>query len=127
MRVSEPQMLQFLLYSTVEGWRLQADGESRLLDHAPDSRSERRVGGETFEFGMSVEEEHDLHTLQGRLERRRLGEVSLHQLHVAAEQVACSLWIAHEGLEGHTRLGEQPDQRSSDVTGRAGYQDHPRS
>src|SRR3712207_3242879 len=111
-------MLQFLLYSTVEGWRLQADGESRLLDHAPDSRSERRVGGETFEFGISVEEEHDLHTLQGRLERRRLGEVSLHQLRGAAERVACSLWIAHEGLEGHTALASNPTQGPSNLPGR---------
>ena len=127
MCVAKPRPLESLLYTTVEGWRLQTIGEGRLFDHARDPGSERHVDGVAFEFGVSVEEEHVLHTLQRRLQRRRFGEVPPHQLHVAAEQVACPLWIAHEGLEGHTRLGEQPDQRSSDVTGRAGYQDHPRS
>jgi hypothetical protein len=63
VRVSEPRPLESLLYSTVKGWRVQANGESRLLDHAPDPGPERHVDGAAFEFGIPAEEEHDLDTL----------------------------------------------------------------
>jgi hypothetical protein len=125
MSVYEPRTLESLLYSTVEGRRLQANGKSRLLDHAPDPGPERRVDGAAFESGISVEEEHDLDSIERRLQGRRFGEVSPYQIHLTPENITRPPRVTHEGLERYARLGEQPDQRSSNVTGRTGYQDHP--